>query len=153
METTGPFLHQLPSKRRVAMAQLNPSRTTIVLSTNSGQRCVLVVEDEGLVRAVIVDELLESGFVVIEADSAEKALVLLSDGHKIDVLFTDIRLSGPGNGHDVAEAFREHCPEIPVIYTSGQPIDPRRRVSGSLAFDKPYLPEEVVAACKALTLT
>jgi hypothetical protein len=33
-------------------------------------------------------------------------MAILHDGHTIDLLFTDIRLSGPGNGHDVAEAFR-----------------------------------------------
>jgi len=124
-----------------------------VLIADSGQRSVLVVEDDYLVRAVIVDELLESGFAVIEADSAEKAIAILHNGQRIDVLFTDIRLNGPGNGHDVAEAFRASCPGIRVIYASGQAIDPRRRVSDSLAFNKPYLPEEVVAACQGLTLS
>ena len=127
--------------------------TPIVLIADSGQRSILVVEDDGLVRADIVCELMESGFAVIEADSAEKAMAVFHDGHKIDLLFTDIRLSGPGNGHDVAEALRALRPGIPVIYASGQAIDPRRRVLGSLAFSKPYRPQEVVAACHGLTFS
>ena len=127
--------------------------TAIVLIANSGQRSVLVVEDDYLVRAMIVDELLESGFAVIEADSAEKAIAILHNVTRIDVLFTDIRLNGPGNGHDVAEAFRAQRPEIPVIYASGQAIDPSRRVARSLAFGKPCRPDDVVAACHKLTLS
>jgi CheY-like chemotaxis protein len=127
--------------------------TTTVLIANSGQRRILVVEDDCFVRADIVCELVESGFAVVEADSVEKAMTVLRDGRMIDLLFTDIRLNGPGNGHDVADAVRALRPGIPVIYTSGQAIDPRRRVPGSLAFGKPYRPEEVVAACQGLTLS
>jgi CheY-like chemotaxis protein len=121
-----------------------------MLIADSGRRAVLVVEDEYFVRVDIVCELLESGFAVIEADSAEEALVLLGDGHRIDVLFTDIRLNGPGTGHDVADAFRALWPGGAVIYTSGQSIDPCRCVPGSLTFGKPYRLEDVVSACHGL---
>jgi len=122
-----------------------------MLVADTGRRAILVVEDEYFVRANIVCELLESGFAVIEADSAEGALALLHYGHRVDVLFTDIRLNGPGTGHDVADAFRALCPGGAVIYTSGQSIDPRRCVPGSLTFGKPYRPEDVIAACHGRT--
>jgi len=121
-----------------------------MLTPNSGQQFILVVEDDGFVRADIVDTLVEGGFAVVEADSAERAIAVLHNGHRIDLLFTDIRLNGPGTGFDVADAFRALRPGVPVIYASGQSIDPRRRVSGSLAFAKPYWPEDVVAACRRL---
>jgi hypothetical protein len=65
---------------------------------------VLVVEDEWLVRATIVDHLHANGCDVIETASGEDAIGLI-DGHhqKLDVLFADIRLGGPLSGWDVAE--------------------------------------------------
>jgi len=124
-----------------------------MLRADSGQQSILVVEDDYLVRADIVQEFVDNGFAVIEADSAEQAIAVLRDGHQVDALFTDIQLAGPGNGHDVADACRALRPEVPEIYASGLPIDPRRQVASSLAFDKPYRPEDVVAACGRLMLS
>ena len=78
-----------------------------MLRADSGQQSILVVEDDYLVRADIVQEFVDNGFAVIEADSAEQAIAVLRDGHQVDALFTDIQLAGPGNGHDVADACRK----------------------------------------------
>ena len=109
---------------------------------------VVVVEDEGLVRAVIVDYLKANGCDVFESASGEEAISLI-DGHdqKIDVLFTDIRLGGRLNGWDVAEIFRHHFPNIRVLYASGYSIQPARDVPESDFFDKPYRPEDILEAC------
>src|SRR5215218_5326868 len=66
---------------------------------------VLVVEDEWLVRELIVGELLDAGFDVVEAESGEAALARYHE-HNPDVLFTDIRLPGQIDGWDVAERCR-----------------------------------------------
>jgi CheY-like chemotaxis protein len=50
--------------------------------------CVLVVEDEPLVRAVAVEALEAEGFEVIEAPSADYAVTLLRSRDDIDVVFT-----------------------------------------------------------------
>ena len=109
---------------------------------------VVVVEDEWLVRAMIVDYLDANGCNVIEAASGEEAVALI-DGHdqQLDVLFTDIRLGGALNGWDIAEIFRAHRPKIRVLYASGYSIEPPRSVSESEFFDKPYCPEDILAAC------
>jgi CheY-like chemotaxis protein len=110
---------------------------------------VFVVEDECLVRAVIVDYLRENGCDVLEAASGEEAVSLI-DGkdQQLDVLFTDIRLGGQLNGWDVAEIFRAHQPNIRVLYASGYSIEPPRDVSESEFFDKPYRTEDILEACK-----
>jgi CheY-like chemotaxis protein len=108
---------------------------------------VLVVEDEWFVSMTVVDELESKGCHVLEAASGEDALAYLSRGHAVDVVFTDIRLGGRIDGWDVAEAFREQDPYIGVIYTSGQTLDERHDVSGSLFYRKPHQPDEVADAC------
>jgi CheY-like chemotaxis protein len=110
---------------------------------------VLVVEDEWLVRTVIVNYLETNGCRVLEAGSGEEAVSLI-DGkdQQLDVLFTDIRLGGNLNGWDIAEIFRAHRPNIRVLYASGYSIEPPRGVSESEFFDKPYRLEAILEACK-----
>lgn len=108
---------------------------------------VLVVEDEWLVSSVVVDDLRDRGFVVIEAGCGEDALACLAGDHAVDVVFTDIHLGNGMSGWDVAEAFRKADPGVGVIYASGQSLDSRRDVPGSLFFRKPYSPLAVSDAC------
>jgi CheY-like chemotaxis protein len=110
---------------------------------------VVIVEDEWLVRATVVDYLRAHDCTVIEAASGEEAVALIN-GHdqQLDVLFTDIRLGGNLNGWDVAEIFRDHFPNIRVLYASGYSIEPPREVTESKFFSKPYRPEDILEACK-----
>ena len=64
---------------------------------------VLIVEDEFLVRDMIVHEMRHAGFEVLDAGTAENALLLASEIDRLDLLFTDIRLPGK-NGWLLAEA-------------------------------------------------
>jgi CheY-like chemotaxis protein len=111
---------------------------------------VLVVEDEALVRNVIVEYLRETGCLVLEAQSGEQAIAMLHANGPIDVVFTDIRLGSELNGWDVAEACRALRADVAVIYTSGHSIQPARNVPRSLFLDKPYRPEQVFNACRSL---
>jgi DNA-binding response OmpR family regulator len=112
---------------------------------------ILVVEDEGLLRGLIVEKLAGAGFRVLEAHSGESALAFAASRHGIDLVLTDICLGGELNGWDVAESFRAAFAEMPIIYVSGLSIEPRREVLGSMFFEKPYDPERILAACRALT--
>lgn len=112
---------------------------------------ILVVEDEWFVRMSITQFLEAAGCAVVEAESGERALSILQQRNGIDVVFTDIRLGGTVNGWDVGEASRATHPDIPVVYASGAMITPPRKVAGSLFFDKPYRPEEILSACRTLT--
>ena len=114
---------------------------------------ILVVEDEWLVREVVVQALRDAGWQVIEAGTAEDAIALMRTGHRyIDVVFTDIQLAGRLCGWDVAEQCRAARADFPVIYASGDAADRSRGVEGSLFFDKPYSAADVVEACGRLGL-
>jgi CheY-like chemotaxis protein len=106
-------------------------------------------EDDPLLRMVIVDYLIDNGCSVIEAGSGEDAVGFI-DGpdQQLDVLFTDIRLGGNLNGWDVAEIFRNRFPNLRVLYASGQSIEPRRDVTESEFFSKPYRLDEIREACQ-----
>ena len=113
----------------------------------AARRLVLVVEDEALLRSAIAGEFQRAGWEVLEASTAEGALVLL-EGHAIDVVFTDIQLAGHLSGWDLAEAARAERPDMPVIYTSGTAVWRSRMVSGSRFIAKPYQTEAVLDACQ-----
>jgi CheY-like chemotaxis protein len=68
----------------------------------------------------------------------------------IDIVFTDINLTGRISGWDVAECCRADRPNIPILYTSGKIIEPGRRVSGSVFLSKPYQRADVLIACERL---
>jgi hypothetical protein len=55
----------------------------------------------------------------------------------IDMVFTDINLAGAANGWGVVDAFRAERPNVPVLYTSGKPVDPARLIPGSVFVAKP----------------
>jgi CheY-like chemotaxis protein len=114
----------------------------------------LVVEDEALLRLELAEELMATGWRVLEAATGEEALKLLDRlqterGH-VDFLVTDIRLGGPVDGWDVAEACRKLWPKIPVVYVSANPIVERRRVEDSVFLSKPVEVEHLIATCRRL---
>ena len=109
---------------------------------------VLVVEDEALLLYSVAHALRNDGCLVLEARTGEEAIAHLDVAKRVDVVFTDIQLSGPLSGWDVADACRSSRHDMPVIYTSGNAADRRRAVAGSRFFDKPYDAALVVRACR-----
>jgi len=77
---------------------------------------VLLVDDEEAVRITIADMLLDLGYSVIEASSAEEALTL-SRG-RFDMMITDHLMTGM-NGTDLARVLRSARPDLPVLLVSG----------------------------------
>ena len=144
--------HRLKVPQRTVIGAVHPTIAKEQgVSLNGASRVILVVEDEWLVREVIVQALRDAGWQVIEASTAEDAIALTRIGHDhIDVVFTDIQLAGRLCGWDVAEQCRAARADFPVIYASGNAADRSRRVAGSLFFDKPYDVVEVVTACARL---
>jgi CheY-like chemotaxis protein len=102
----------------------------------SVKRRVLVVEDEEMVRDVIVWTLEDMGFDVAGASSGDQALDNLRNG-AVDVLLTDIRMPGGIDGWTLAEKAREVVPDVRVIYMSGFSHEPPRMTGGSIFVQKP----------------
>ncbi|HEY6028290.1 MAG TPA: response regulator [Pseudolabrys sp.] len=81
---------------------------------------VLLVEDEALISMLVSDWLVELGFDVHEARTADEALDYIGAGGAVDVLFTDINLPGSMTGAELARRARALMPELPVVYASGR---------------------------------
>ena len=80
---------------------------------------ILVVEDDSIVRMLIVDVLEELEFNVIDADCAEDALISLENlDTRIDLLMTDFSLPG-FNGQELATKARQLRENLPVLVASG----------------------------------
>ena len=87
-------------------------------SAASSPTTVLVVEDEPLLRLVLVEVLERLGYAVREAPDGETAQAMLASGG-IDVLFTDIMLGRGINGVELAAWTRAHHPATRIAYTTG----------------------------------
>jgi CheY-like chemotaxis protein len=108
----------------------------------------LVVEDEALLRLELADELGAAGWGVREAATGEEALRLLdrlkNGGERMDFLVTDIRLGGPVDGWQVAEAARQAWPGLQVVYVSANPFMEQRKVPDSIFLTKPVDMESLI---------
>ncbi|MBB4658974.1 PAS domain-containing sensor histidine kinase [Parvularcula dongshanensis] len=79
---------------------------------------VLVVEDEPLVRMLIVDTLEDLGLEVTEAGDGRRAVEILEADRRFDLLVTDVGLPGL-NGRQVAEAARKVQTDLKVLFATG----------------------------------
>ncbi|HEX2555055.1 MAG TPA: response regulator [Microvirga sp.] len=81
---------------------------------------ILLVEDEPLVRLVVVDVLMEANFRVIEASNAEEALTVLKAGVPVDVLLSDVEMPPGPNGYALAHVVRQDWPDVEILIVSGR---------------------------------
>lgn len=104
---------------------------------------VRIVEDEALVRAVVVDVLLEAGFRVLEADTGDQALELLAADPGIDLVFTDVNMPGSVDGIAFAHTISEQWPHIGIIVVSGRMPTRAERLPRHVKV-KPYTAEAAI---------
>ncbi len=79
---------------------------------------VLVVEDEIVVRHVVVEVLHQLGYTALEAVDAEAGLDILRSSKPIDLLVSDIGLPGT-NGRKLADAALEVRPGLKILLMTG----------------------------------
>ena len=79
---------------------------------------VLVIEDEPVVRGVILEMLAEQGYRTLEAIDGPSGLKILRSDEPVDLLVTDVGLPGM-NGRQVADQARETRPELKVLFITG----------------------------------
>jgi len=80
---------------------------------------LLVVEDDDIVRMLMVEVLDELGYAAIEADCASAALKILEDPNQpLALLMTDVGLPDM-RGEELAAKARALRPLLPVLFASG----------------------------------
>ena len=78
---------------------------------------ILVIEDEPIVRSLIVEVLEDAGFEVVEADRAENGLTVLSET-SVSLVISDIVMPGI-SGLQLLETVRADHPSLPVVLVTG----------------------------------
>lgn len=117
---------------------------------------VLLVEDEFPVRQLSRRILVDAGYSVLVAPSAEAAIEIAHQHPgRIDLLLTDVVMPGL-SGAELAERLRDEFPQMAVLYVSGFTRDDLEAApNGSEPFDllpKPFHPDELVARANAAIL-
>jgi CheY-like chemotaxis protein len=107
----------LPRYRGHMVEDAEPIRQESALPTQNAE-LVLVVEDDAIVRKLVVDLLQDLGYRTLEAVDGPAALELLSRTEHLDLLITDIGLPGL-NGRQVAEAARASHPGLKTMFMTG----------------------------------
>ncbi|ONN70196.1 hybrid sensor histidine kinase/response regulator [Pseudomonas oryzihabitans] len=79
---------------------------------------VLVVEDEAVVRSLIVEVLGELGYQTLEAGNAQEAMPFLENPQRIDLMISDVGLPGM-NGRQLADLAQANRPELKVLLATG----------------------------------
>jgi len=79
---------------------------------------VLVVEDEPVVRGVILEMLAEQGYRTLEAVDGPSGLRILRKKQRVDLLITDVGLPGM-NGRQLADQARETRPGLKILFITG----------------------------------
>jgi two-component system, cell cycle sensor histidine kinase and response regulator CckA len=132
-----------------ADAEPGPAASADRLSQAPGGReTILLVEDEGSVRAFTGAVLRLQGYAVLEAaDGEEAARMAAAHPGPIDLLVTDVVMPGAG-GRQVAERLAAARPGVRVLYLSGYTDDAVVR-HGVLAADTAFLQKPFTPAALA----
>lgn len=88
-----------------------------------GDECVLVVEDDELLRETAVQSLRQLGYQVLEAADGPGALAVLEAEPAVDLLFTDAVMPGGLTGAELARRATARNPRLRVLLTSGYSRD------------------------------
>lgn len=110
-------------------------------------RRILVVEDEPLVAFDNEHLLKDAGYEVVATVDTVAAAREVIEAEALDLILTDIRLAGEGDGTDVARIAAER--DVPVLFVTGFcPREARSLAIGCLA--KPYTERVLKNALDAL---
>jgi PAS domain S-box-containing protein len=107
--------------------------------------CVLLVDDDALVRMGTVDMLEDLGHKVIEANSATEALSLLEARPGIDLVITDQAMPGM-RGSELAARIAQMWPSMPVILATGYADLPHGEGAGLPRLSKPFRQDDIAGA-------
>src|SRR4051812_31070238 len=102
---------------------------------------VLVVEDVPQVRATAVRIMEDLGCEVFDAYNGHHALTLLQAHPEIEVLFTDVRMSGT----ELAEAAQRLWPDLRIVLTSGY-VGPKDVPAHIPFVPKPWRVDDIAGA-------
>jgi CheY-like chemotaxis protein len=97
-------------------AEIPTKSPTMVRGTGE---TILVVEDEPDLRTYTTEALRDLGYRVLEAGDGRGALEIVERHPEIELLFTDVVLTGGMNGRALSDEISRRRPGLPVLFTTG----------------------------------
>ena len=114
--------------------------------------CVLVIDDQSDVRAMIGIVLRINHFEVVEAGTAAAGMKAFEDA-RFDLAIVDVFLQG-SNGVDLITRMRERIPDLPIIAISGMTaldfVTDSPGLSNVVCLQKPFRPNDLLGAIDAV---
>ncbi|UDL96484.1 PAS domain S-box protein [Lichenihabitans sp. PAMC28606] len=104
--------------RFAGASQPNDLASPTSLPATADGETVLVVEDDAVVRALVLDVLRELGYQTLEAPDGMGGLSILQGRARVDLVVTDVGLPGL-NGRQLAEMARASRPGLKVLFITG----------------------------------
>jgi two-component system cell cycle sensor histidine kinase/response regulator CckA len=101
-----------------AAATVRAEATPPAEASGGHGECILVVEDEDLVRTVVARTLEAGGYRVRAVDGPHAALDVFDQGTTFDLLISDVVMPGM-DGPQLARRLLERNPALPVLLISG----------------------------------
>ncbi len=110
---------ELEADRALAAPVAPPPVLEVPAEPETTLETILVVEDEGGIRALVRKILRRQGYNVLEASHGEEALRAMRDHDgQIDLLLTDVMMPGM-NGVELSYKALESKPHLKVLFVSG----------------------------------
>jgi PAS domain S-box-containing protein len=109
--------------------------------------CVLIVEDNAILRLSLQDIVADWGYETVSAASGEEAVKHVEGGARVDAIITDYRLGAGLNGIQTAQAVERLCGRVlPKLIVTGDTAKERLeeiRASGCEFLHKPVAAEDL----------
>ncbi len=84
-----------------------------------GDETILIAEDNAELLHAAAKQLAKLGYRILEAANGEAALAILQQTKGIDLLFSDIVMTGRMTGRDLAREARKLRPNLKILLTTG----------------------------------
>jgi len=102
---------------KLAKERRTPRRRSVSYLDRSIRR-ILVVDDEGLIRRLLVTVLSREGFEAVPVADAQEAIEAMQE-QPVDLILLDLCMPGFIDGEDLLFALRDQGEEVPIIVISG----------------------------------
>ncbi len=146
------YLPRVDAARQPSSELLAPAPVPADAAERVEPATVLVVEDEEVVRSLVVHVLEDEGYHAVVANDGEEALALAA-GMSIDVLLTDLTMPKLG-GRELSEQLRSSNPDLKVVYMSGYAdkgiLSDGILPPGTAFLSKPFTFAELTASVRGL---
>ena len=125
--------------------------TTDKTSNINSHKKILIVDDEESLLDLVEAILNFSGYIVLRATTSNQALEIILKERDIDLIFTDILLTGSMDGYKLVERALMEFPNMKVLLTSGFPKDLQKsQFQQYPILQKPYRTDKLIKQVEKL---